>query len=377
VPEPGAIEIARRRLAAQALSTRTTTTPAALVARMGAMQAQDYHACHWAVGMRMAGEAVTVGDVERALAEGAVLRTHAMRGTWQLMTPEDAAWILPLVAPNVLGRAAARHRQLGLDEAILRRGGEAMARALERVEWLDRGGLREALAAVGIDAGGERLAHILGAAELAGIVCSAGGHGATSRTMLLARRLPERPRPLARADAAAQLARRYFESRGPATLDDFVWWSGLPVGEARAALEAVRGELIARDVADGRTWWQGRAPATRAARAPRAYFVPAFDEYLVAYRRRDEVLDPADVPRVNAGGGLLNPVVVLDGHVVGGWKRTLGRTDVTVAVRLFRAVAAADVAAITRAAERYAAFLGRELALSMKGGARDTKRRAR
>ncbi|HUQ01416.1 MAG TPA: winged helix DNA-binding domain-containing protein [Kofleriaceae bacterium] len=358
-------DIGRQRLAAQALCARTATTPAALVTQLGAMQAQDYHACHWAVGMRMAGDDVTVADVERALADGALLRTHAMRGTWQLMTPADAAWILPLVAPNVLARSATRHRQLGLDDAILQRGGEAMARALERVDWLDRAGLRDALAADGIDATGERLAHILGAAELAGVVCSAGGHGATSRTMLLARRLPKRVRRLARAEAAAQLAQRYFESRGPATLDDFVWWSGLPVAEARAALEAVRGELVAHEDAGGRTRWHRRGLAP-AARAPRALLVPAFDEFLVAYRKRDEVLDPADVVKVNAGGGLLNPVVVLDGYVVGAWKRTLGRTDVTVNVRIFRRLASADESAIKRAAARYAAFLGRPLELDVR-----------
>jgi hypothetical protein len=195
-------------------------------------------------------------------------------------------------------------------------------------------------------------------------VCSAGGHGTTSRTTLLARRLPRRVRRLARAEAAAALARRYFESRGPATLDDFVWWSGLPVAEARAALDAVRGELVARDAAGGHTWWQGRASAP-AARAPRALLVPAFDEYLVAYRRRDEVLDPADVARVNAGGGLLSPVVVVDGYVLGTWKRTLGRADVTVDVRLFHAATDRDVKAIKRAAERYAAFLGRALELDV------------
>ena len=138
----------------------------------------------------------------------------------------------------------------------------------------------------------------------------------------------------------------------------------MPAAEARAALEAVRGALVARD-ADARTWWQSRRPA-KATRAPRAYLVPAFDEYLVAYRRRDDVLDPADVANVNDGGGILNPVVVLDGIVVGAWKRTLARTAVSVNVRMFRPIAPADESAIKRAAERYARFVGRALDLDVR-----------
>lgn len=344
----------------QQLSTRVATTPAELVARLCAVQGQDHHACLWAVGMRLAGDDVTADGVASALADGSVLRIHAMRGTWQLMTPADAAWILPLVAPLVLARSARRHRELGLDHAILRRAGDVLTRALEGAEPLGRAELREALAAGGIDARGERLAHILGHAELHGITCNAGGHGATSRTTLLAHRLPKPRRRLSREEAAAALARRYFESRGPATLDDFVWWSGLPVGDARAALEAVRGELVSTA-----PWWHGRAVA-KATRAPRAYLLPAFDEYLVAYRRRDEVQDPAHAPKVNAGGGILHPVVLLDGRVVGAWKRTLARTSVTVNVRAFRRLASADESAIKRAAARYAAFVGRSLELDVR-----------
>ena len=369
-------DVARRRLAAQALSARRARSPAELVARLCALQAQDYHACLWAVGMRLAGDTATAADVARALDDGTVLRTHALRGTWQLVTPEDAAWLLPLVGPRVIARAATRYRQLGLDDATLRRGHDALARALEGGRALGRTGLREALAAAGVEAGGQRLAHILAHAELSGVVCSAGGHGAGSRTMLLADRAPRTPRRLTRTEAAAELARRYFASRGPATLDDFVWWSGLPAGDARAALEAVRRELVAHEDAGG-VRWRGRSSPRPPARAERAHLVPAFDEYLVAYRRRDEVLAPEDVARVNAGGGMLSAVVLLDGRVAGTWRRTLSRTAVTVEIQPLRRLADDDARAVARAAERYAAFVDRSLALAMKGGARDRKRRAR
>jgi hypothetical protein len=356
-------DVGQARLAAQLLS-RPRATAADVVAHLGAVQAQDYHACLWAVGMRM--KAATVAAVEGALADGTILRTHAMRGTWQLMTPADAAWIVPLVGPHVLARAAKRHRDLGLDDATLRRASDVIARALDGGVTLGRDELRRALTAAGIDGSDVRLSHILGYAELTGVICNASGHTAGSRHTLLAHRLPKEPRRLARADAIAELARRYFTSRGPATLDDFAWWSGLPAAAARAGYESAMGsvsEVTAR---------------SRSSRRMAAYLVPAFDEYLVAYRDRADVLAPGDAIRLNAGGGMLNPCVILDGKVVGQWKRTLARTAVTVAIAPFRALAPAEVAAITRAAERYAAFHERALDLEMmKGGARDRKRRAR
>jgi hypothetical protein len=333
-----------------------------VVAHLGAVQAQDYHACLWAVGMRTSG--ATVATVEGALGDGTILRTHAMRGTWQLMTPDDAAWIVPLVGPHVLARAAKRHRDLGLDDATMRRASDVIARVLDGGRTLGRDDLRTALTAAGIDASAERMSHILGYAELTGVICNASGHTARSTHTLLAHRLPKKPRRLARDEAIAELARRYLTSRGPATPDDFVWWSGLPVADARAGYEAVKSSV--------------HPERARSASRRVAYLVPAFDEYLVAYRDRSAVLDAKDTLRLNAGGGILNPCVILDGAVVGGWKRTLARTAVTVRITPFRPLTPADVGAITRAAEHYARFLGRELALDiMKGGARDRTRRAR
>jgi hypothetical protein len=351
-------DVGRRRLAAQLLSNPRATA-AEVVAHLGAVQAQDYHACLWAVGMRTRD--ATAGSIEGALADGTILRTHAMRGTWQLMTPADAAWIVPLVGPHVVARATPRYRSLGLDDATLRRASDVLARALDGGRTLGRDALRTELAAAGIDASAERMSHILGYAELTGVICNAGGHTARSTHTLLAHRLPQKPRRLVRDEAIAELARRYFTSRGPATLDDFVWWSGLPVADARAGYSTVHPE-------------RARSASRRAA----AYLVPAFDEYLVAYRDRSAVLDAKFAIRLNAGGGMLNPCVVLDGIVVGQWKRTLARTTVTVAITPFRALSPADVGAITRAAEHYAAFHQRALTLDlMKGGARDRKRRAR
>ena len=168
-------------------------------------------------------------------------------------------------------------------------------------------------------------------------------------------RSPAPPRTLSRADALAELAGRYFRSRGPATVADFSWWSGLPASEARAGLESVRSTLIA-DVVDGQTYWRAEGPAAKA-RSISAHLLPAFDEYLVAYRNRAAVLHPGYVKRVNAGGGMLDPCVVVDGEVIGTWRRTAGRREVTIEIDPFEPAWRLPQA-ISAAAARYGAFLG-------------------
>lgn len=350
-----------RRLAAQRIARRGTTTPGELVARMGAIQAQDFGATKWAIGLRLPDGAATDADIERAIAEGTILRTHALRGTWQLIAPADVRWILSLVAPRLVSRLATWRRELDLDVATFRRSRVALARALRDGEHLTRVELAAALRGAGISTAGQRMAYLLSQAELEGLICGGTRRGKQFTYTLLDHRAPGTPAVLDRGQALAELARRYFQTRGPATVDDFVWWSGLSVSDARAGLEAIRSTL-ASDVLDGRTYW--RADTARATAAiPDANLLPAFDEYLVAYRNRNLVLNPDHVNRVNAGGGFLNPCVVVGGRVVGIWRRVLQRKVVEIQLRMFQKPTRAEQQAIGAAAQRYGAFLGLEASI--------------
>jgi hypothetical protein len=359
-PQDGAEAIlVARRLAAQQIGPPALTDPAELVSRMGAVQAQDPVGARWALGLRLRGRPVEA-TISRALAEGEILRTHVMRWTWQLVTPADLHWMLPLVAPRLVTRAARRHRELALDAATFRRSHVAFERALRDGAHLTRGELGAALRAAGIAVDGPRLSHLLGHAELHALVCSGAPRGKQATWALLAHRAPPTRAPLSRDQALAELARRYFRSRGPATAADFAWWSGLRPVDARAGLAAVEAELASDDV-EGTIYWRARDAARSPGPAPApagAFLLPAFDEYLVAYKDRTAMLAARDARRINAGGGMLAPCVVVDGRVVGTWRRSLGRAGVMIELALFAKPATADRARIVEAAERYAAFLG-------------------
>jgi hypothetical protein len=332
--------VPEHRLHAQQIASPRLATPAEVVGWMGAVQAQDYLASLWAVGLRMPG--ATEAIVEAAIEDGSIVRIHALRGTWQYIARDDVRWMLALVGRRLSAGAAARHRQLGLDDATLARGIDLLAAHVRGGRHATRAELATALGGVGIDSSGQRLIHMLAHAELTGVLCSAPRRGKQVTFAAFDERIPAAP-ALDRVAAAAELARRFVQARAPATVEDFAWWSGLPLGEARPAFAAATPPA---------------APPRSRRRTPRAYLLPAFDEYLIGYADRSAVLAARDVVKINAGGGMLNAIVVVDGRVAGTWRRTFEKTGVVVTLAPVRALSAAERSAIDDAADRYGAFLG-------------------
>lgn len=350
-----------RRLSVQQLARRTMAAPKDVVGWLGAVQAQDYAGAKWAVALRVAID-ISERSVESAIGEGSILRMHVMRWTWQFVLPEDARWMLALVRPRLLARAARRDRELELDAATFRKSNTVLDRALRDGQHRTRPELAALLGRAGISPADQRLSHLLARAEIDGIVCSGPRRGKQFTYAHLDHRAPIPATRLARDEALAALARRYFRSRGPALLDDFIWWSGLSAADARAALDAVRPSL-AVDLIDGRTYFSWDAPTSgapfKSGRGDEAcLLLPAFDEYLVAYRHRDALIDSDHVKLVNAGTGMLNPSVVIGGRVIGAWRRDLLRDRATLEIELFEPLTTKHESAITRAVERFGRFLG-------------------
>ena len=256
--------IARRRIAAQQIARHDFSTPADVVRWLGAVQAQDYAGAKWAVGLRLPPGA-TDAAIQRALDEGAILRTHVMRWTWQLVAPEDARWMIALVAARLMKKAERRHRELGLDARTIRRSNAALGKALAGGNHLARAELARVLARARISPEGPRLSHLLACAELDAIAISGPLRGKQATWALFDERVPS-SRAVDARDAAAELAFRYARSRGPVSAADFAWWSGLPAGAARDALEATSSRLETETIG-GRKLWHA---ATKDAPAPAA-----------------------------------------------------------------------------------------------------------
>jgi len=351
-------DIAHARLANQRLTASDLATPAEVVAWLVAVQAQDYAAARWALGQRL--RPATDAAIERAFNEGLILRTHVLRPTWHFVTPDDIRPLLALTAPRVHQANSSMYRQLGLDAATLSRSAEVIARALGG-QALTRDELKSALDGAGIAAGGadragQWLAYVVMYAELEGLIVSGPRRGKQFSYMLLDERAPG-GRTVARDEALVEVARRFFAGHGPATAADFANWSGLTLTEARQGLDAVAGELNSETV-DGQTYWFADAPLPPRAPSPTAYLLSIYDEYTIGYKDRRAIVSAEDGARLATMGNALQNVIVMDGRVVGTWRRTLGKGVVSVALNPFRKLTEADRAAVGEAAERLGAFLG-------------------
>jgi winged helix DNA-binding protein len=338
------------RIAAERLQRHRLTTPgpadaAGLVGWFGAVQAQDYGAAKWALALRMRG-AVTNADVDRAFNEGRILRTHLMRPTWHFVAAADITWLLELTAPRVHQALAFGRRYFGLTAALHRRALRTIERALHRDECLTRTELAGHLARAGLPAAGVPLAFVTMYAELEGVICSGPRRGKQFTYMLLARRAPDACR-YSRDEALAELTKRYFRSHGPATVRDFVWWSGLTAADAKRGLEIVRARS---EAIDGLTYWRVGPRRAIADAGEVVHLLPVYDEYLVAYR------DLQAVPRGRAVWGVLPQAVVCGGQVVGAWKATRGSAAPKVAMTLGRSLSRAERRQLDRAIERYVQF---------------------
>lgn len=349
------MDIARHRLHHQRIVGSSLETPAEVVRWLGAVQAQDYLGVLWAVGLRMRG--ATEAIVERALADRSILRTWPMRGTLHFVAAEDARWMLSLLTPRIVAAQARRlKRDHDIDDRVVGQSREVLTRALEGGKQLSREATYEALEAAGIPAKGQRGLQILWRLSQEGLLCFGPREGKQQTFVLLDEWVPDR-KTLDREAALAEVARRYFLSRGPATVQDFAWWTGLAIAEATAGLEMVKRELVG-EVIGGQMFWRSPLEVAEDDAALRVLLLPAFDEYTVAYTDRSAVLDPKFAKREDSKHGIGYPPLVIDGQVVGTWKRTLKKDHVAIELNPFRRLSKDEKKAIASVADRYGAFVG-------------------
>ena len=343
--------LSAERLHRQLISQQPFARPVEVVRWFGAIQAQDYPASLWALGLRTAG--ARQADVEAAIADGSIIRMHGFRGTWQHVARDDARWMLGLVGERLVAGSARRMRAIGLAPKTLVRAVDCMARALDGGGQLTRHELAGALTRARIGSDGGRLMHILWYAELHGLLCSGAPRGKHQTFALLDERVPP-SRALGREPSLTRLAERYFRSRGPATERDFAWWTGLGMGDVREAI-ALAHPALERVELDGRVYWNaaGAAGSTRDG----AELLPAFDECLIGYQDRAAFVEAAHVRRINAGGGLLRPIVLLGGRAVGTWRRTIVKGAMAIVPEPFARLAAREREALAAAIDRYATFV--------------------
>ena len=347
--------IAQLRLQRQRIAGAKFASPNEAVSWLGAMQAQDYAAALWAIGLRTRD--ATLAQVERAIAERRIVRTWPMRGTLHFLAAEDVRWMSALMAPRVIANNKSRlQREFDLDDAALARCRKVLVKALRDGQRLTRSETYAKLEEAGISTARQRGIHITGRLAQEGLLCLGPRADKQPTFVLLDEWIPD-SRTLEREQALAELARRYFHSHGPATPQDFAWWSGLTVKDVQLAIELAATNL-AQEIIDGRLYLHSGIEPAPDDVSDDPHLLPAFDEYLVAYKDRSEAVEARFSQQVIGINGLFNAGIVIGGRIVGTWKRNIDKTGLTIELNPFRTLLKKELNSLTKAAHRYGDFIG-------------------
>jgi hypothetical protein len=330
-------------------------TPEEVVGWLGAMQAQEFQVAKWSVAQRANG--VDAAAMDRAFDEGTILRSHFLRPTWHFARARDIRWLLTATAPRVQALNAHYNRQHGIDEELAKRSNAVLAKALNGGKSLTRKELAPILGRAGVVASGPQLAYIIMRAELDAIVVSGPMRGKQHTYALLDERAPNAIR-LDREESVAELTRRFFVSRGPATLRDLARWSSLTAAECKSGVEMVKSELEHEDI-DGRTYWFGSsAPSRKPQRRPRADLVQGYDEIIMSYSESRDVVAPVKSDLVVRDRRIFLHAILLDGRIVGHWRHDPPKDSAAIEWVLHHSLETAEARALDAAVDRFARFQG-------------------
>ena len=320
------------------------------------MQAQDYAMVKWAIGVRLPG--ATAETVQSAMDSGEIIRTHLLRPTWHLVSADDIYWMLELSAPQIKTSLKARHNQLELSKTILAKSNSILEKNLTGGKHLTREEILVEFEKARIAIDENRASHILFWAELEGIICSGAAKNGKQTYALLEERIPKPP-ALTRHESLAKLAKTYFTSRCPATLQDFVWWSGLSVGDAKLALE-LTGSDLKTEAIDSHSYLLPPSFSISRSEKESAYMMPAFDEFIISYKDRSAILPFENQKKTISSNGIFRPMIVINGQVKGTWKRTVKKEKVTMEAQLFIKSDQSLNSSIEKASTHFGSFLGKK-----------------
>ncbi len=362
-------QLRRLRLQNQQLADASRSTSTALVVRrLCALQSQEWPSAQLAIAARTQG--ITYEDVKRAREiDRCFVLTWSLRGTLHLVAAEDISWQLALSGERAIRGTNRRYQQLGLSEIVREKALDHVAEILAQDGPLIRAELADKLRTRGIPVAGQAIHHLVRNAALLGLICLGPERAGDLTYVLLSEWLPDY-QPLEATDELLPIfARRYLRAYGPATSADFARWTGINARRADAAFEAIAGECVACESPVGEVslllQQLEQPPAT--ATEPTVRFLPRYDNYLLAYKSRDFMVDAAHAKKVHPGGGLIRACVVIDGVAVANWKLEQQRKTARIVVSPFETLDTSLLPFMEAEVGNLARFLGRAIDLRIEG----------
>lgn len=301
--------------------------PEQVVRGLGAVQAQDYHQAVWGIGLRT--QSAKLSDVEQAMIDRKIVLTWPMRGTIFFVPAEDAEWMVKLTESRFQTHDKKKQAELELDEGTLHRCSTIIGNALSGCSPVSRPKLMDLLEDAGINTKNGRGYYILGYLGRTGMICFGPHEGKQQSFVLLDEWVPK-SRELTLEESLAEMALRYFTGHGPATIQDFAWWVGLTLTDAKRGFEAVKSDLRL-DLVNGIEYWSSVTAPDVSADTDSVVLLPGFDEYYLGYKDRSAIIETEyDAKIAPHRNGVFQPMMVAGGEVVGVWKREIKRSGIEI-----------------------------------------------
>ena len=348
-------EIISHRLINQRIAESEFKEPAEVVSWMVAMQAQVWDMAKWAIGLRLPGS--TNESIEKAFNDGLILRTHLMRPTWHFVTPTDIRWLLKLTAPRVHAINAYIYRQTGLDTKKLNRSTNLLAKALVDGKYLTRDDLKTSLASVKLSGDGVQLAATMMYAELEGVICSGPRLGKQFSYALMDERAPSK-NSTTREESLAEFTKRYFQSRGPATLHDFSTWSGLSMKDIKEGI-AMMGSMLVKETWEDKEYFLVQSELKDLNQSQTTFLMPDYDEYGMAYKNREAMIDTNVISMQKLiKDQFYSHFIIVDGKVAGTWKRSKMGKSLSVETTYFAQISKTKEQEVAKAVKKFLKWAG-------------------
>ena len=347
------MHIPHHRLHTQQIAQQQFQQPNELLNWMGAMQAQDYEMSKWAVALRLPD--ANENKIETALNNGELIRTHILRPTWHIVSAENHRWMMDLSAPQLTRTLNSYAKRDGVDDKTLLKAEKIILKLLAKKNHCTRDEIMSVLQKEKINSDGYRSAHIMFHAELNGLVCNGIRKGKEITYALLDERIPL-SKKLNRDEALAKLATIYFQSHSPATLKDFSWWSGLNQTESKKSIDFISKNLEKIEVGEQQYFVLRLKEKIKP--NSKIHLLPAFDEYIISYNHRLDVVDKNHSPKVFTNNGIFKPMIVHDGKIIGTWKRTITGKKLKTEIFSFEKISKQIEMEIEKKMEGFKNYLG-------------------
>ncbi|MGJ4747838.1 winged helix DNA-binding domain-containing protein [Leptospira sp. SA-E8] len=357
------MNIALTRLKHLHVSDPQYSSPEKVVEALGAIQGQDYAASKWAIALRAPG--LKEEDIESAFLDKKIIRSWPLRGTLHVVSAKDIYWLLDLLGPPTVSKYAAHYKKIELDPKTLKKCYSILSENLSNQNYLTRKEISSILEKSGIITNTTRLSHILQRAGLEGLICFGPRRDKDFTYALIEEWIPKIKKvKKPKEEALYEIAKKYFDTRTPATLADFVWWSGLNVKDGKSGIESL-GSKLTNFQKDDQVYYIPKKMDIVDKDSDTLFLLPAFDEFLLAYTDRKDCMDPPPKRLLTPADDLFRPTLVVNGWVSGIWQRELRKEDVILKVNPYKPLNATLKKKLKKAAKEYAAFLGKNLILEV------------